>query len=93
MYVAHINQANRIILQMIVVSAETVKGGLKVNEVRTAKSLSSLDIHAVDLLLLKEKQEDNEEDKVSSSTIRMRLLGKRLQDPPVNKFSTRDRRF
>ncbi|XP_069683346.1 bifunctional coenzyme A synthase isoform X1 [Periplaneta americana] len=70
-------------LQLIVVSAETLRGGLKVNEVRQHNQLSTLDIHSVDLLeaLPEQKQDEEEEDKISSSNRRMRLLGTRLRVP------------
>ncbi|PSN44399.1 Bifunctional coenzyme A synthase [Blattella germanica] len=72
--------------QLIVVSAETYKGGLKVNEIRQKNNLSSLEIHAVDLLSAIPEQigEEEEEEKISSSNRRMRLLGTRLKNPEVS---------
>ena len=42
---------------MIVVSEETKKGGLKINEVRAEKSLKPLVVHSVDLLATQNKQD------------------------------------
>lgn len=68
--------------QLLVVSTETYKGGLKVNEVRLQNNLSTLDIHTVDLLeALPELADEEEERKISSSSCRMRLLGTRLRVP------------
>jgi phosphopantetheine adenylyltransferase/dephospho-CoA kinase len=72
-----------------VVSEETYKGGLKVNEVRNQNNLSTLDIHTVDLLEAvpeerdREEKEEAEEEKIGSSNWRMRLLGTRLKVPEV----------
>jgi phosphopantetheine adenylyltransferase/dephospho-CoA kinase len=71
-------------IQMIVVSTETYKGGLKVNELRSQNNLSILDIHTVDILeAVPEHTGDEEEEKISSSNSRMRLLGTRLKEPEV----------
>ncbi|XP_034242638.1 bifunctional coenzyme A synthase [Thrips palmi] len=67
--------------EMIVVSEETKAGGLKVNEAREAKSLKPLVVHSVDLLVTQIKQEQEEEDKVSSGNLRLRVLGTRLKKP------------
>lgn len=67
--------------EMIVVSEETKKGGLKINEVRAEKSLKPLVVHSVDLLVTQNKQEQEEEDKVSSGNLRLRVLGTRLIKP------------
>ncbi|KAJ9591691.1 hypothetical protein L9F63_001778 [Diploptera punctata] len=69
--------------ELIVVSAETYKGGLKVNEIRQKNGLSPLEIHAVDLLsaIAEQIDDEEEEDKISSSNQRMRLLGTRLKTP------------
>lgn len=72
---------------MIVVSEETQKGGLKVNEARAAKSLKPLAVHSVDLLVTQMKQEQEEEDKVSSGNLRLRVLGTRLRKPEVRHFT------
>lgn len=69
-------------MQLIVVSTETYKGGLKVNELRHENNLPALDIHTVDLLeAIPEHIGDEEEEKISSSNRRMRLLGTRLRVP------------
>lgn len=68
---------------MIVVSDETLKGGHKINEVRAQKSLQPLVVHSVDLLVTSMKQEQEEEDKVSSGNLRLRVLGTRLMTPEV----------
>jgi len=75
-------------VQLLVVSTETYRGGLKVNEVRHQNNLSTLDIHTVDLLgaipqNTDEEEKEEEEDKISSSSWRMRLLGTRLRVPEV----------
>lgn len=68
---------------MLIVSSETLKGSVKVNEVRTQNGLNSLAVRSVDLLS-DTKQDDIEEDKISSSNDRLRLLGTRLQEPRVS---------
>jgi phosphopantetheine adenylyltransferase/dephospho-CoA kinase len=75
-------------VQLLVVSTETYRGGLKVNEVRHQNNLSTLDIHTVDLLeaipqYTDEEEKEEEEEKISSSSWRMRLLGTRLRVPEV----------
>jgi len=73
-------------IQLLVVSTETYKGGLKVNEVRLQNNLSTLDIHKVELLEAVPEytdEEEKEEEKISSSNGRMRLLGTRLTVPEV----------
>lgn len=71
-------------LQMLVVSEETKRGGAKVNELRLQRDLSKLDILVVELAIDGDHNED-EENKISSSNHRMRLLGTRLR-PPVSFF-------
>lgn len=69
-------------LNMIVVSTETEKGGIKVNDVRKQNGLSILEICKIDLVQdLNHGQE--EEDKLSSSNARMRLLGTYMKEPEV----------
>ncbi|PNF36640.1 Bifunctional coenzyme A synthase [Cryptotermes secundus] len=69
-------------MQLIVVSTETYKGGLKVNELRHENNLPALDIHTVNLLeAIPEHTDEEEEEKISSSNRRMRLLGTRLRVP------------
>nr|CAD7610799.1 unnamed protein product [Timema genevievae] len=65
-------------MEMIVVSTETYKGGLKVNQLRKERNLSILDIHLVELLE-SESVGEEEEKKISSSNKRLRLLGTRLK--------------
>nr|CAD7574193.1 unnamed protein product [Timema californicum] len=67
-------------MEMIVVSTETLKGGLKVNQLRQERNLSTLDIHSVELLE-SESLGEEEETKISSSNKRLRLLGTRLKPP------------
>ncbi|GAB6033086.1 hypothetical protein CHUAL_012699 [Chamberlinius hualienensis] len=71
-------------LQCIVVSDETVKGGEKVNEQRLAKGLNILDIDSITLLSDYGRSEI-EEDKISSSSQRIRSLGHRRLPPHQNK--------
>ncbi|XP_055315780.1 bifunctional coenzyme A synthase [Sitodiplosis mosellana] len=67
-------------LDIIIVSAETFRGGEKVNELRKAANLRELQIHCIDLIEL-ETNEEGKEKKVSSSNRRMDLLGTRLREP------------
>lgn len=69
-------------LDMIVVSAETKRGGEKVNELRAANGLNELDIHCIELVEL-ESEDADKELKVSSSNQRMDLLGSKLKLPGV----------
>ncbi|KAH8302841.1 hypothetical protein KR044_011075, partial [Drosophila immigrans] len=67
-------------LDMIVVSAETLRGGQKVNEIRATKELCQLDIFAIDIV--ESKVHDGiHESKVSSSNTRIDLLGTRWRQP------------
>lgn len=65
---------------MLIVSAETIRGGEAVNEVRKEKQLKPLKIYCIDLLKL-ETCEEGKESKVSSSNQRLDLLGTRLKEP------------
>lgn len=67
-------------IDMIVVSAETLRGGQKVNEIRAAKNLSQLEIFSIDIV---ESNVDDgiHESKVSSSNTRIDLLGTRWRQP------------
>ncbi|XP_055910640.1 bifunctional coenzyme A synthase [Eupeodes corollae] len=65
-------------MDMIVVSAETLRGGHKVNELRAEKGLKKLDIFCIDMV------EDYSDDgvkelKISSSNTRIDLLGTRIK--------------
>lgn len=64
--------------EMIVVSEETKRGGDKVNEMRARNGLNELDIHVVKLVRDEDCRE-HEENKISSSNNRIRLLGTHLQ--------------
>lgn len=70
-------------LQCIVVSEETIKGGIKVNEERQKKGMSTLHVHTIDLIP-DDAHSNNEELKISSSSLRMRNLGTR-RNVPVEK--------
>lgn len=67
-------------MQAIVVSAETYKGGLKVNELRVQNKLNELNIHCIKLVELESDCTDKEY-KVSSSNQRMDLLGGQIREP------------
>ncbi|KAH8395261.1 hypothetical protein KR222_004782, partial [Zaprionus bogoriensis] len=67
-------------LDMIVVSAETLRGGQKVNEIRAAKNLSQLDIFSIDIVD-SNVNDGIHEAKVSSSNTRIDLLGTRWRQP------------
>lgn len=71
-------------LDMIVVSAETKRGGEKVNELRAAKGLNQLEVCCIDLME-GDKDFADKELKVSSSNQRMDLLGSKLRRPEVGK--------
>ena len=66
---------------LIVVSMETIKGAAKINEIRRDKNFPTLDVHQIDIYSDPLKG-DEEEDKISSSSQRMRSLGERVK-PPV----------
>ena len=72
---------------MIVVSAETLRGGQKVNELRQQKNLGTLELHCVelveDLLPAHMRDPEGEDWKISSSSTRVRMLGTRLCEPQV----------
>ncbi|XP_029429876.1 bifunctional coenzyme A synthase isoform X2 [Rhinatrema bivittatum] len=70
-------------LMCIVVSEETWKGGNAVNKKRLENQLLELAVHEIQLV--KDPQHtDIEEEKISSSSIRIRLLGTILQPPKKN---------
>ncbi|XP_067644077.1 bifunctional coenzyme A synthase isoform X2 [Eurosta solidaginis] len=68
-------------MDMIVVSAETRKGGHKVNELRIKNSLRPLEIYCIDLVEASQTGAGPKEKKVSSSNTRIDLLGTRLRQP------------
>lgn len=75
-------------LDMIVVSAETKRGGEKVNELRAANGLNQLDIYCIELVEI-ESDDADKELKVSSSNQRMDLLGSKLKEPEVKLLEDR----
>ncbi|XP_013911992.1 PREDICTED: bifunctional coenzyme A synthase isoform X1 [Thamnophis sirtalis] len=70
-------------LKCIVVSEETFKGGLSVNKRRAENNLSELVLHKINLAV-DPQHARNEEEKISSSSLRYRLLGTLLCAPPKN---------
>ncbi|KAM3920811.1 bifunctional coenzyme A synthase [Leptodactylus fuscus] len=70
-------------LKCIVVSEETQRGGLSVNKRRLENGLDELIIHEIQLVT-DPKHSENEEEKISSSSFRNRLLGTVLKTPDVN---------
>lgn len=71
-------------LQLIVVSEETIRGAVKINEKRKENGLEQLDVYTIGLAEEAQKQSSEEETKVSSSNKRMRLLGTVLREPEPN---------
>ncbi|XP_075701601.1 bifunctional coenzyme A synthase [Rhinoderma darwinii] len=69
-------------LKCIVVSEETQRGGLSVNKRRLENGLDELTIHEIQLVT-DPKHSENEEEKISSSSFRNRLLGTLLKTPPA----------
>ncbi|XP_073539682.1 bifunctional coenzyme A synthase isoform X2 [Phyllobates terribilis] len=70
-------------LNCIVVSEETQRGGQSVNKRRLENGLDELTIHEIQLVT-DPKHSENEEEKISSSSFRNRLLGTLLKTPAVN---------
>ncbi|XP_061419523.1 bifunctional coenzyme A synthase isoform X1 [Lethenteron reissneri] len=70
------------LLQCIVVSEETRKGGQAVNRKREEKGLPLLEVHEIKLIADRH-HESHEEMKISSSSLRARLLGTLLKPPQV----------
>ncbi|XP_034715441.1 bifunctional coenzyme A synthase isoform X1 [Etheostoma cragini] len=68
------------LLECIVVSEETRKGGLAVNKKRIENGLPALVLHEIQLLKDAHHTE-TEEEKISSSSLRSRLLGTLLTPP------------
>ncbi|XP_032135492.1 bifunctional coenzyme A synthase isoform X2 [Sapajus apella] len=67
-------------LEFLVVSEETYRGGMAVNRFRLENDLEELALYQIQLLKDVGHME-NEEDKVSSSSFRQRMLGNLLQPP------------
>ncbi|XP_007955947.1 bifunctional coenzyme A synthase [Orycteropus afer afer] len=67
-------------LEFLVVSEETYRGGMAVNRFRLENDLEELDLYQIQLLKDPSHME-NEEDKVSSSSLRHRMLGNLLRAP------------
>ncbi|XP_077170269.1 bifunctional coenzyme A synthase isoform X2 [Paroedura picta] len=67
-------------LKCIVVSEETLKGGLAVNRKRAENGLAELAVHEISLAR-DVQHSKNEEEKISSSSLRHRLLGTLLLPP------------
>jgi len=68
-------------LECIVGSQETEKGCVAINTKRTEAGMKELDIHLIELVQDMNREQEFEEEKVSSSTGRIRLLGTRLAPP------------
>ncbi|XP_008994891.1 bifunctional coenzyme A synthase isoform X1 [Callithrix jacchus] len=67
-------------LEFLVVSEETYRGGMAVNRFRLENDLEELALYQIQLL--KDlRHTENEEDKVSSSSFRQRMLGDLLRPP------------
>ncbi|XP_013194903.1 bifunctional coenzyme A synthase isoform X2 [Amyelois transitella] len=72
-------------LEMLVVSEETVRGGVKVNEKRKENGLAPLDTYVINLAQdSSPNRAQDEEEKVSSSNLRMRILGTMIRPPKPN---------
>ena len=65
----------------IVVSQETIRGGQKINQIRKEKGMEELEIVTIDLIPETMKESDNEDDKISSSSARIRMLGRLIKEP------------
>lgn len=74
----------KLLAQLLVVSEETLKGGFKVNQLREEKGLQLLDIHSISLIDDIQASAE-EEHKISSSSLRKRLLGTHIKPPKVCK--------
>jgi len=68
-------------LECIVGSVETSKGCEAINVKRKDLGMNELDIHLISMVEDSERQQDIEEEKVSSSSGRIRLLGTRIAPP------------
>ncbi|NXS13196.1 COASY synthase, partial [Neodrepanis coruscans] len=67
-------------LQCLVVSEETRRGGEAVNRKRLENGLPELALHEIQLMKDPDHSQ-NEEEKISSSSLRQRLLGTLLRPP------------
>ncbi|KAM4822965.1 bifunctional coenzyme A synthase isoform X1 [Urocitellus parryii] len=67
-------------LEFLVVSEETYRGGMAANRFRLENDLEELALYQIQLVK-DESHEQHEEEKVSSSNSRQRLLGKLLRPP------------
>lgn len=72
-------------MQLLIVSAETMRGGEAVNKLRTETNLSKLAVHCIDLVELKQTC-DFKETKISSSNQRIDLLGTRINESQINQL-------
>lgn len=68
-------------LKAIVVSDETIAGATKINQIRQEKGMLLLQVVTISLVPSDHKECSIEEDKVSSSTLRIRRLGTFLKEP------------
>ncbi|KAK7598241.1 hypothetical protein V9T40_006476 [Parthenolecanium corni] len=66
--------------ELLVISEDTRRGAEKINEYRESVGLNKLLIHSIDLIEAP-KESNDEEDKISSSNIRRRMLGTLLRPP------------
>ncbi|XP_022646240.1 bifunctional coenzyme A synthase-like isoform X3 [Varroa jacobsoni] len=71
-------------LQCLYVSDETVKGGLMINEERAKRNFQPMTLYNVSLVKNFNKTEEFMDDKISSSSRRIALLGKVLRKPARN---------
>lgn len=71
-------------INAIVVSEETIPGGKKINEIRKSKGLIELDMLHIDLIQASNKEVNLEENKISSSTSRLRKLGTLICEPNMS---------
>ncbi|XP_012893562.1 PREDICTED: bifunctional coenzyme A synthase [Dipodomys ordii] len=67
-------------LEFLVVSEETYRGGMAVNHFRLENNLEELALYQIQLLK-DQNHKENEEDKISSSSFRHRILGNLLRPP------------
>jgi phosphopantetheine adenylyltransferase/dephospho-CoA kinase len=68
-------------LQCLIVSDETLNGGKSVNRRREERGMAPLDLFVTKLLSEQCRQVSVEEDKVSSSSLRIRKLGTVIREP------------